>query len=188
MNGHFNVNLSRCTVTWTSIYHDEPSLGREFITMNGHLNVNLSRWTVIWTWIYHDERSHEREFITMHGHMNVNLSRCTVTWTSIYHDARSPERQFITMHGHLDVRFELLTFYAHNWKQPIRVYSYKRGTAATDNEAMLPTKRNCLSYKITDHCVGSTVLYDALESFQIVVIHVIQNWCFKIRVWSSLTC
>ena len=82
MHGHMNVNLSRCTVAWTSIYHDARSPERQFITMYGHMNVHLSRCTVTWTSIYHDARSHERQFITMHGHMNVNLSRCTVNWTS----------------------------------------------------------------------------------------------------------
>ena len=82
MHGHLNVNLSRCTVTWTSIYHDARSPERQFITMHGHLNVNLSRCTVTWTSIYHDAQSPERQFITMHGHLNVNLSRCTVTRTS----------------------------------------------------------------------------------------------------------
>jgi len=125
MHGHMNVNLSRCTVTWTSIYHDARSPERQFITMHGHLNVKLSRCTVTWTSIYYDARSPERQIITMHGHLNVKLSRCrsperqiitmhghlnvkfsrcTVTWTSNYHDARSPERQIITMHGHLNVK------------------------------------------------------------------------------------
>ena len=71
MHGHLNVNLSRCTVTWTSIYHDARSPERQFITMHGHLNVHLSRCTVTWTSIYHDARSPERQFITMHGHLNV---------------------------------------------------------------------------------------------------------------------
>ena len=127
MHGHLNINLSRCTVTWTSIYHDARSPEHQFITMHGQLNINLSRCTVTWTSIYHDARSPEHQFITMHGHLNINLSRCTghlninlsrctghlninlsrctVTWTSIYHDARSPEHQFITMHGHLNVKF-----------------------------------------------------------------------------------
>jgi len=95
MHGRMNVNLSRCTVTRTSIYHDARSHEHQFTTMHGHPNVNLSRCTVTWTSIYHDARSHERPFITMHGHMNVNLSRCTVTWTSIYHDARLTERQIL---------------------------------------------------------------------------------------------
>ena len=93
MHGHLNVNLSRCAVTWTSIYHD----------------------AVTWTSIYHDAHSPERQFITMHSHLNVNLSRCTVTWTSIYHDARSPERQFITMHGHLNVKFLNLCLCKMTW-------------------------------------------------------------------------
>jgi len=49
MHSHLNVNLSRCTVTWTLIYHDAQSPERQFITMHGHLNVNLSRCTVTWT-------------------------------------------------------------------------------------------------------------------------------------------
>jgi hypothetical protein len=59
-HGHLNVNLSRRTVTWTSIYHDARSPERQFITMHGHLNVNLSRCTVTWTSIYQDARSPER--------------------------------------------------------------------------------------------------------------------------------
>ena len=49
MHGHPNVNLSRCTVTRTSIYHDARSAERQFITMHGHPNVNLSRCTDTWT-------------------------------------------------------------------------------------------------------------------------------------------
>ena len=49
MHGHLNVNLSQCTVTWTSIYHNAWSPERQFITMHGHLNVNLSQCTVTWT-------------------------------------------------------------------------------------------------------------------------------------------
>ena len=109
MHGHLNVNLSRCKVTWKSIYHDARSPEHQFITMQGHLKVNLSRCTVTWTSIYHDARSPERQFITMHGHVNVNLSRFTVTWTSIYHDARSRERQFITMQGHVNVNLSRCT-------------------------------------------------------------------------------
>ena len=86
-------NLSRCTVTWASIYHDALSPESQFITMHCHLNVNLSRCSVTWTSIYHVARSPERQFVTTLGHLNVNLSRCKVTWTSIYHDARSPEHQ-----------------------------------------------------------------------------------------------
>jgi len=41
MHGHLNVNLSRCTVSWTSIYHDARSPERQFITMHGQLNVKL---------------------------------------------------------------------------------------------------------------------------------------------------
>ena len=103
MHGHPNVNLSRCTVTRTSIYHDARSPERQFITMHGHPNVNFSRCSVTRTSIYHDARSPERQFITMHGQPNVTLPRCTVTRTSIYHDTRSSERQFITMHGHQNV-------------------------------------------------------------------------------------
>ena len=99
-----NANLSRCTVTLTSIYHDIRPPERQFITMHGHLNINLSRFTVTLTSIYHDARPSEHQFITMHGHLNINLSRFTVTLTSIYHDSRPPEHQFITMHGHLNVR------------------------------------------------------------------------------------
>ena len=93
MHGNLNIKLSRCTFSWTSIYHDVRSPERQFVTMHGHLNISLSRCTVIWTSIYHDARSSERQFITMHVHLNVNLSWCTVIWTSIYHDARSSERQ-----------------------------------------------------------------------------------------------
>ena len=82
MHGHLNVSLSRCTVTWTPVYHDARSPERQFITMHGNLNVNLSRCTVTWTSVYHDARSTERQFITMHGHLNVSLSQFTVTWTS----------------------------------------------------------------------------------------------------------
>ena len=109
MHGHLNVNLSRCTVTWTSIYHDAPSPERQFITMRRHMNVNLSRCTVTWTSIYHDAPSSERQFITMHRHLNVNISRCTVTWTPVYHDAPSPERQYITMHRHLHANISRCT-------------------------------------------------------------------------------
>jgi len=41
MHGHMNVNLSRCTVTWTSIYHDARSHERQFMTMHGHMNVKF---------------------------------------------------------------------------------------------------------------------------------------------------
>ena len=41
MHGHLNVNLSRCTVTWTSIYHDARSPERQFIKMHCHLNFNI---------------------------------------------------------------------------------------------------------------------------------------------------
>ena len=61
MHGHLNVNLSRCTVTWTSIYHDARSPERQSVTMHGHMNVNLSRCTVTLTSIYHDARSPERQ-------------------------------------------------------------------------------------------------------------------------------
>ena len=116
MHGHLNVNLSRCTVTWRSIYHDARSPEGQFITMHGQLKVNLSRCTVTWRSIYHDARSPEGQFITMQGHLNANLSRCTVTWRSIYHDARSPECQFITMHGHLNVDLSRCTVtWRSNW-------------------------------------------------------------------------
>ena len=108
MHCHLNVNLSRCTVTWTSVYQDARSPERQFITMHGHLNVNLSRCTVTWTSFYHDARSPERQFISMHGHLNVCITM-QVTWTSIYDDERSPERQFITMHGHLNVNLSRCT-------------------------------------------------------------------------------
>jgi hypothetical protein len=79
MNSHLNVNLSQCTVTWTSIYHDTRSPKRQFIMMHGHLNVSLSQCTVTWTSIYHDARSPERQFITMHGHLNVkNLQNAKI--------------------------------------------------------------------------------------------------------------
>jgi hypothetical protein len=39
-------NLSRCTVTWTSIYHDARSPDRQFITMHGQLNVKFE-WSHI---------------------------------------------------------------------------------------------------------------------------------------------
>ena len=91
MHGQLNVNLSRCTVTWTSIYHDARSPERQFITMHGHLNVNLSRCTVTWTSIYHDARSPERQFITMHGHLKVNLSRCTVKFLDVFRFILKPD-------------------------------------------------------------------------------------------------
>jgi len=109
MHGHLNVNLLRCTVTWTSHCHDARSPEHHFVTKHGHLNVNLSRCTVTWTSICHDARSPERQFVTMHGHLNITLSRCTVTWTSICHDARSPEHRFVTMHGHLNVNLSRCT-------------------------------------------------------------------------------
>jgi len=43
MHGHLNVKLSRCTVTWTSNYHDARSPERQIITMHGHLNVKFKR-------------------------------------------------------------------------------------------------------------------------------------------------
>ena len=77
MHGHVNVNLSRCTVNRTSIYHDARSAERQFITMHGQLNVNLSRCTVSWTSIYHDARSPERQFITKHGQLNgIFILKC----------------------------------------------------------------------------------------------------------------
>jgi len=54
-----------------SIYDDERSSERQFMTMHGHLNINLSRCTVTRTSIYHDAWSPERQFITMNGHRNV---------------------------------------------------------------------------------------------------------------------
>jgi hypothetical protein len=61
MHGHLNVTISRCTVTWTSLYHDTRSLECHYITMHGHLNVTISRCTVTWTSLYHDARSPERQ-------------------------------------------------------------------------------------------------------------------------------
>ena len=74
MHGHLNVTISRCTVSWTSLYHDARSAERHYITMHGQLNVTISRCTVTWTSLYHDARSAERHYITMHGHLNVTLS------------------------------------------------------------------------------------------------------------------
>ena len=89
MHGHLNVSLSRCTVTWTSVYHDARSPESQFITMQGHLNVSLSRCTVTWTSVYHDARSPERqtkvdnEVIMLVEHNSAYGSSCSTLLLSV---------------------------------------------------------------------------------------------------------
>ena len=165
----FNYNnLSRCTVTWTSIYHDARSPESQFITMHGHLNINLSRCKVTWKSICHDARSPERQFITMHGHLNVNLSRCTVTWKSICHDAQSPERQFITMQGHLNVNLSRCTVtwksIYHDARSPERQFITMHGQLKVKHRKRVKTYIFLFWSGVNRECYGKLVVY-ASEGF-----------------------
>jgi len=74
-----NVTISRCTVTWTSLYHDL-----------GH-----------WTSLYHDVRSPERHYITMQV---TERHYITMQATELHYiTMQVTERHYITMHVHLNV-------------------------------------------------------------------------------------